>query len=142
MLSDQPARKLHSQLDASPHSAAAKVAGREPIYLSPQDAAARGIADGDVVEVFNARGRSLAGAVVTPDIMPGVVRLATGAWYDHDWQTGIEKHGNPNALTRDIGASGLSQGCTAQSCLVEVRKADGPLPPVTAHALPEFSAMR
>ena len=45
-------------------------------------------------------------------------------------------------LTRDIGASGLSQGCTAQSCLVEVRKADGPLPPVTAHALPEFSAMR
>ncbi|MCX7375327.1 MAG: molybdopterin guanine dinucleotide-containing S/N-oxide reductase [Alphaproteobacteria bacterium] len=142
MLSDQPARKLHSQLDASPHSAAGKVAGREPIYLNPQDAAARGIADGDVVEVFNARGRSLAGAVVTADIMAGVVRLATGAWYDHDWQTGIEKHGNPNALTRDIGASGLSQGCTAQSCLVEVRKADGPLPPVTAHALPEFSAMR
>jgi biotin/methionine sulfoxide reductase len=142
MLSDQPARKLHSQLDASPHSAAAKVAGREPIYLNPQDAAARGIADGDVVEVFNARGRSLAGAVVTADIMAGVVRLATGAWYDHDWQTGIEKHGNPNALTRDIGASGLSQGCTAQSCLVELRKADGPLPPVTAHALPEFSAMR
>ncbi len=142
MLSDQPARKLHSQLDASPHSAAGKVAGREPIYLNPQDAAARGIADGDVVEVFNARGRSLAGAVVTSDIMAGVVRLATGAWYDHDWQTGIEKHGNPNALTRDIGASGLSQGCTAQSCLVEVRKADGPLPPVTAHALPEFSAMR
>ncbi len=142
MLSDQPARKLHSQLDASPHSAAGKVAGREPIYLNAQDAAARGIADGDVVEVFNARGRSLAGAVVTADIMAGVVRLATGAWYDHDWQTGIEKHGNPNALTRDIGASGLSQGCTAQSCLVEVRKADGPLPPVTAHALPEFSAMR
>lgn len=142
LLSDQPARKLHSQLDASPHSAAAKVAGREPIYLSPQDAAARGIVDGDVVEVFNARGRSLAGAVVTADIMPGVARLATGAWYDHDWQTGIEKHGNPNALTRDVGASSLSQGCTAQSCLVDVRKADGPVPPVTAHALPEFASAR
>ena len=142
LLSDQPARKLHSQLDASPHSAAAKVAGREPIYLSPQDAAARGIVDGDVVEVFNARGRSLAGAVVTADIMPGVARLATGAWYDHDWQTGIEKHGNPNALTRDVGASSLSQGCTAQSCLVDVRKVDGPVPPVTAHALPEFAPAR
>jgi biotin/methionine sulfoxide reductase len=142
LLSDQPARKLHSQLDGSPHSAAGKVAGREPIYLNPKDAAARGIADGDVVEVFNDRGRSLAGAVVTPDIMQGVARLATGAWYDHDWQTGIEKHGNPNALTRDIGASSLSQGCTAQSCLVDVRKVDGPVPPVTAHALPEFTAAR
>ncbi len=142
LLSDQPARKLHSQLDASPHSAAGKVAGREPIYLNPKDAAARGIADGDVVEVFNDRGRSLAGAVVTPDIMQGVARLATGAWYDHDWQTGIEKHGNPNALTRDIGASSLSQGCTAQSCLVDVRRVDGPVPPVTAHALPEFTATR
>lgn len=142
LLSDQPARKLHSQLDASPHSAAGKVAGREPIYLNPADAAARGIADGDVVEVFNDRGRSLAGAVVTPDIMPGVARLATGAWYDHDWQTGIEKHGNPNALTRDVGASSLSQGCTAQSCLVDVRKVDGPVPAVTAHALPEFSTTR
>ena len=41
-----------------------------------------------------------------------------------------------------IGASGLSQGCTAQSCLVDVRAVDGPVPAVTAHALPEFAAMR
>jgi biotin/methionine sulfoxide reductase len=138
LLSDQPARKLHSQLDASPHVAAGKVAGREPIYLNPDDAAARGIVDGAVVEVFNDRGRCLAGAVVTQDIMPGVARLATGAWYDYDWQTGIEKHGNPNALTRDVGASGLSQGCTAQTCLVDVRRVDGPVPAVTAHARPEL----
>ena len=142
LLSDQPARRLHSQLDASPHSLAGKVAGREPIYLNPDDAAARGIADGDVVEVFNDRGKCLAGAIVTPDIMPGVARLATGAWFDYDWQTGVEKHGNPNALTRDIGASGLSQGCTAQSCLVDVRPVDGPVPAVTAHALPDFAALR
>ena len=142
LLSDQPARRLHSQLDASPHSMAAKVAGREPIYLNPDDAAARGIADGDVVEVFNDRGRCLAGAIVSRDIMPGVARLSTGAWYDYDWQTGLEKHGNPNAVTQDIGASGLSQGCTAQTCLVDVRKADGPVPGVTAHAPPEFTATR
>ncbi len=139
LLSDQPARKLHSQLDASPYSAAGKVAGREPIYLNPDDAHARGIAGGDVVEVFNNRGRSLAGAVVSPDIMPGVARLATGAWFDHDWQTGIEKHGNPNALTQDVGASSLSQGCTAQSCLVDVRRADGAIAAVTAHDLPRFA---
>jgi biotin/methionine sulfoxide reductase len=139
LLSDQPARRLHSQLDASPHSLAGKVAGREPIYLNPADAAARGIASGDIVEVFNDRGRSLAGAIVTPDIMPGVARLATGAWFDYDWQTGVEKHGNPNALTQDVGASSLSQGCTAQSCLVEVRRADGAIAVVTAHDLPKFT---
>ena len=138
LLSDQPARRLHSQLDASPHSMAGKIHGREPIYLNPEDAAARNIADGDMVEVFNARGTCLSAAVVSPAIMPGVARLATGAWFDHDWQTGVEKHGNPNALTRDIGASSLSQGCTAQTCLVDVRRADGPIPAVTAHALPEL----
>jgi len=141
-LSDQPARRLHSQLDASPHSVAGKVAGREPIYLNAADAAARGIADGDIVEVFNDRGNCLAGAIVTSDIMPGVARLSTGAWFDHDWQSGIEKHGNPNALTQDVGASSLSQGCTAQTCLVEVRRAEGPLPRVTAHDLPSFAPVR
>ena len=142
MLSDQPARRLHSQLDASPHSLAGKVAGREPIYLNPDDAAARGIADGEIVEVYNDRGTCLAGAIVSADIMRGVARLATGAWFDHDWQSGIEKHGNPNALTQDVGASSLSQGCTAQTCLVEVRRAEGPLPKVTAHEVPSFAPVR
>ena len=138
LLTDQPARKLHSQLDCAPYSAAGKIAGREPIYMSPQDAADRRIEDGDVVEVFNARGCCLAAAVVADVMMPGVVRIATGAWYDPD-ETGRDKHGNPNVLTRDVGASSLSQGCAAQSCLVDVRLAVDP-PPVTAFELPVFQA--
>jgi biotin/methionine sulfoxide reductase len=138
LLSDQPARKLHGQLDASPHSAAGKIQGREPIHLNPIDAAARGIEDGDMVEVFNDRGLCLSAARLTEDVMPGVARLSTGAWFDYDFQSGIEKHGNPNALTRDAGASELSQGCTAQTCLVDVRRADGPIPPVTAHLPPRL----
>jgi len=51
----------------------------------------------------------------------------------------LEKHGNPNALTRDVGASKLSQGCTAQTCLVEVERYDGEAPAVTAHDLPRFA---
>jgi len=129
--SDQSAQRLHSQLDHSPYSRAGKVAGREPVHLNPDDAAARGISDGDVVELFNDRGRCLAGAIVTADIMPGVARLATGAWFD--MEGGLEKYGNPNALTLDRGASGFSQGCAAQSCLVEVRRYDAP---VTAYVLP------
>lgn len=136
LLSDQPERRLHSQLDASPHSRAGKVAGREPVYLNPADAAARGIADGDVVELFNDRGRCLAGAILSEAIMPGVARLATGAWYDPGRDQ--ERHGNPNVLTLDRGASSLSQGCVAQTCLIDIRRFDGVPPPVTIFSPPEI----
>jgi biotin/methionine sulfoxide reductase len=138
LLSDQPALRLHSQLDASPHSQAAKIAGREPVDIHPDDAAARGIGDGDIVELFNDRGRCLAGARLSTGLMRGVVKLATGAWFDPDWNGGPEKHGNPNVLTLDVGSSGFSQGCSAQTCLVEMRLADLPLAPVTAFDLPDF----
>ena len=138
LLSDQPARRLHSQLDPTPYSRAGKVAGREPVYLHPADAAARGIGDGDVVELFNERGRCLAGAILSADIMPGVARLATGAWFDPD--ADVERHGNPNVLTLDRGASGFSQGCAAQTCLVQARPFEGAAPAVRAFELPAFSA--
>ena len=141
MLSDQPTDKLHSQLDHSPHSRATKVKGRQPITMHPDDAAARGIADGDLLRVFNDRGACLAAARLSDRIRRGVVRLSTGAWFDPadaGSNRPLEKHGNPNALTLDIGASKLSQGCIAQTCLVEIERFDGPAPAVTAHRLPEF----
>jgi biotin/methionine sulfoxide reductase len=73
--------------------------------------------------------------------MPGVIQLATGAWYDPDRPgdpDALCKHGNPNVLTRDIGTSTLGQGPTAHSTLVEVARFDGPLPPITAFAPPEI----
>jgi biotin/methionine sulfoxide reductase len=142
LLSDQPSRKLHSQLDHTPYSRAGKVNGREPVNLNRADAAARGIAEGDVVELYNDRGRCLAGAVLNDLIMPGVARLSTGAWFDPDLAgDGLEKHGNPNTLTLDRGASSLSQGCIAQTCLVEVRKYQGEPPRMTAFDPPVFSRM-
>lgn len=141
MLSDQPADKLHSQLDHSPHSRSTKVKGRQPITIHPEDAAARGIADGDLLRVFNDRGACLAAARLSDRIRRGVVRLSTGAWFDPadaGSNRPLEKHGNPNVLTLDIGASKLSQGCIAQTCLVELERFDGPAPAVTAHQLPAF----
>ena len=82
LISNQPTLRLHSQLDNGPVSRAAKVQGREPLWINPRDAAARGISDGDVVRVFNERGACLAGAVVTDAVRPGVMQLQTGAWYD------------------------------------------------------------
>jgi biotin/methionine sulfoxide reductase len=118
------------------------VKGRQPVTLHPEDAAARGISEGDLLRVFNDRGACLASARLTDRIRRGVVRLSTGAWFDPEdsgSNTPLEKHGNPNALTLDIGASKLSQGCIAQTCLVEIERFDGVAPPVTAHQLPAFT---
>jgi biotin/methionine sulfoxide reductase len=139
LLSNQPRARLHSQLDCGEVSRAAKVAGREPVLLNPADAAARGIASGDVVRIHNRRGACLAGAVVTDAIRPGVVQLATGAWFDplDPAEIGsLDKHGNPNVLTLDKGTSKLAQCCSAQTALVEVERFAGEPPPITAFSPP------
>ena len=139
LLSNQPRSRLHGQLDMGRVSLATKIQGREPCRMNPVDAAARGIADGDIIELANDRGRCLAGAVLSDAIRPGVVQLSTGAWYDPlaPGQPGtLEKHGNPNVLTRDLGTSRLGQGPSAQSVLVEITRFTGPLPPVTAFEAP------
>jgi biotin/methionine sulfoxide reductase len=139
LLSHQPTARLHSQLDMGRESLASKVAGREPILIHPVDAASRGIADGDVVRVFNDRGHCLAGARVTSAIRPDVVCIATGAWFDPTvWGApgALDKHGNVNMLTLDKGTSKLAQGPSAQTALVEVERWTGPLPAITAHVPP------
>jgi biotin/methionine sulfoxide reductase len=112
-------------LDHGEVSQDSKIAGREPVWIHPDDAVRRGIETGDVVCLFNLRGACLAGAMVTPAVRAGVVQLATGAWFDPE-EPGVpgslERQGNPNVLTRDTGTSRLAQGPTAQSCLVEITK--------------------
>ena len=134
LISGQPETRLHSQYDNGAFSQSRKIKGREPILLNTADAAARGVSNGDVVCVFNSRGRCLAGAVVSDDIRPGVVFLWTGAWYDPDLQQNDhqDRHGNPNVLTHDLRTSRLSQGPAAQSALVQVERYEGPLPAITA----------
>ena len=141
LISNQPASRLHSQLDNGIIAQEAKVAGREAVTLHPDDAAARNIKDGDVVRLFNDRGECLAGAVISDRISPGIVQLPTGAWYDptRPGQTGsLDKHGNPNILTRDAGTSSLAQGPTAHSCLVEVEVYEGKPSPITAFRPPRM----
>ena len=105
MISPHPEYRIHSQMNNSDARKEYVVQDREPIEICETDAQALGIADGDVVRVFNDRGQSLAGAVVTADLMPGVVRFCEGAWYDPDKPGEIgalDKYGSPNQLTRDI----------------------------------------
>jgi biotin/methionine sulfoxide reductase len=107
--------------------------------MHPADAATRGIADGDVVRMYNDRGACLAGAVVTDMIRTGVVQLSTGAWFDPEDPSRIgslDKHGNPNMLTRDRGTSRLAQSCSAQTTLVEIERFEGEVPAISAFTPP------
>ncbi|CAH2604738.1 Biotin sulfoxide reductase [Rhodovastum atsumiense] len=143
LLTSQPATRLHGQLDQGRVAAADKIAGREPILMHPADAAARGLGEGDIVRVFNDRGACLAGLRLSDAPMPGVVVMATGAWFDplEPGRPGsLCVHGNPNILTQDVGTSRLGQGPSAQSCLVEVERWQGPLPEVTVHRPPPIEA--
>jgi biotin/methionine sulfoxide reductase len=135
LIANQPATRLHSQLDFGATSQASKIKGREPVRIHPQDAAARGIGVGDIVRLHNNCGACLAGAVLSEALRPGVVQLSTGAWYDPEDPAADKPlcvHGNPNVLTSDIGTSRLAQGCTGQLCRVEIERFDGPLPPIKA----------
>ncbi|MFZ4407646.1 MAG: molybdopterin guanine dinucleotide-containing S/N-oxide reductase [Paracraurococcus sp.] len=139
LVANQPATRLHSQLDFGGHSQERKHRGREVMRMHPADAAARGIAEGDIVRLFNTRGACLAAATLTDAVMPGVVNLPTGAWYDpadpaEDGALCV--HGNPNVLTRDAGTSRLAQGCTGQLTTVEVERFTGNLPPIRAFIPP------
>ncbi|WP_187430300.1 Dimethyl sulfoxide/trimethylamine N-oxide reductase [Roseobacter fucihabitans] len=121
MISNQPRTKLHSQLDHGIVSQSGRIKGREPCMMHSADAAARGLVPGQVVRIFNDRGTCIAGLEVSDDIMPGVVQISTGAWYDP--QADACRNGNPNVLTPDKGTSRLAQGPIAHSCLVEIEAA-------------------
>lgn len=138
MISNQPRTQLHSQFDHARTSRERKIRGRERARLNPNDAAARGIVDGDIVKVFNDRGACLAGVEISDDIRPAIIELPTGAWFDPQTVNGeeLEVHGNPNVLTPDKGTSSLAQGCSGHSCLVEVEKYEGELPEVIVFRQP------
>ena len=89
-------------------------------WVNAGDAAARGIRDGDRVMVFNARGRMTIVAKVTERIMPGVVNIPQGAWYDPDPE-GVDRGGCPNVLTND--SSSPCGALCSNTSLVQVERA-------------------
>ncbi len=93
---------------------------RHSVWINPVDAAARGIRDSEMVDVYNARGRIRIPAKVTERIMPGVVNVSQGAWYDPD-ENGVDRGGCANVLTKDEQSPG---GALAMNTvLVQVERA-------------------
>ena len=68
--------------------------------MHPQDAAARGLTAGQLVCIRNSRGACRAELRISDAIRPGVIQIATGAWFEPDGETC--QRGNPNTLTLHI----------------------------------------
>jgi trimethylamine-N-oxide reductase (cytochrome c) len=139
VVASHPRMRLHSQLCGTALGASYRIAGREPCLINPRDAASRGIKDGDVVRVFNDRGQLLAGAMLTEDIRPGVIRVNEGGWFDPlepDKVGSLCKYGDVNTLTLDIGTSRLAQGNCGQTVVGDVEKYQGTPPEVTVFSAP------
>jgi len=106
--------RTHSIHDNQPILARAD---RQDVWIHPEDAQARGIADGHTVRVFNDRGETRLPARVTDKVMRGVVSIKEGAWFNHA-AGAPDTRGCANVLTEDRCApSGAS---TYNTCLVEV----------------------
>ena len=136
VVSPHPWYRLHSQMDQSASLRDLyKVQGREPVRINAEDAAARGIADGDLVEIYNDRGTVIAGAVVSDEIMPGVISIYEGCWPSLD-SKGRCNSGLVNFLTSTQKSSGLSQATTANTCLASIRKCEDPEGPNMAYEKP------
>jgi anaerobic selenocysteine-containing dehydrogenase len=97
----------------------------EPVYMSPVDAQARGIKDGDMVKIFNQRGAVVAGARVTPRTQTGVVHLYQGSWYDpvNPQNPSLDKSGCVQVLMHSKGQSpGWAEKVPDCSAWVQIEK--------------------
>jgi trimethylamine-N-oxide reductase (cytochrome c) len=105
-----------------------RIGGRDwwIVRLNPADAAARGVADRDLVTVFNDRGAVVCAAQLTGRVGPGTVHsYESCAVYDPAGEPGrsADRGGCINILTPSRMQIKKSHSIAAMSCLVEIRKA-------------------
>ncbi|STP12993.1 biotin sulfoxide reductase [Helicobacter mustelae] len=125
LLSPHPRYRLHSQLENTWIANYYKIQGREPMMINTNDAQRLGVKHGEIVEVYNDRGRILVGAFVSDFIREGVIAIQVGAWYDPE----DPKEENPrcnsglvNILTSSRPTSQMAQATSANTALVNIRK--------------------
>ncbi len=108
--------KSHAYINSSFASQAFhRQAQKEPnVVIHPDDAAARGITDGDTVRVFNDRGSFMVLAKIDSAVLPGVVVSSVGGWRKHSKATATLAAVNPTVF------GDLGNAPTFSDTLVEV----------------------
>ena len=109
-------RRTHGQFEKVPWL---KELEDQAMLINSTDAGVRGVHDGDKVRVFNDRGEVIILAKVTERILPGVVDIPQGAWYDPD-EKGVDRGGNPNVLIKDQPSP--AGAFPFNTCLVQVER--------------------
>ncbi|MEE4358778.1 MAG: molybdopterin-dependent oxidoreductase [Desulfococcaceae bacterium] len=100
-----------------------------PARIHTDDAAARGIRNGDIVRLYNDRASVLCIAVVTERVRPGIIHsYASSAKYDPlipGNADAVDKGGCVNMLTPSRMVSKNAPGMTPNSCLIEIERWEG-----------------
>ncbi len=87
------------------------------LQIHPSDAAARGIADGEAVRVFNSLGEVQCPAAVSIDVPPGTVSLPKGLWRKSTYNGLTANALAPDTLT-DIGEGACFNDARVQVALL------------------------
>jgi len=87
-----------------------------PVELNPQDAARRGLAEGDPVRIWNDLGEVRTTLRLSPDLAPGVAMMPKGLW-SHNTRSGT----TANALVPD-SLSDLGGGACFNDARVDVER--------------------
>jgi len=117
LISPKSRARTHSTHDNQ--EALARV-DRQDVWIHPEDAAARGITDGQMARVFNQRGATIVPARVTDRIARGVVSIKEGAWFTPG-PSGTDTRGCANVLTEDRASP--CGAPTYNTCRVEIAPA-------------------
>ncbi len=116
LISTHYKRRTHGQFDRVPWLRELQL---QEMLINTGDAEARNVKNGEMVRVFNDRGEINIAARVTERIMPGVVDVPQGAWWDPD-REGVDRGGNPNVLISE--KTSPTGGFAYNTCLVQVEK--------------------
>jgi anaerobic dimethyl sulfoxide reductase subunit A len=116
LLTPHPRNRVHSELYLVPWL---REVEEHRVWINTVDASARDISDGDEVYVYNDRGTVALPAFITERVIPGVVVIFEGSWYNPD-KNGVDRGACANTLTRDEYSGGGA--CVMNTSLVEVKK--------------------
>jgi anaerobic dimethyl sulfoxide reductase subunit A len=102
LLTPHNKRRTHSSLSMVPWLEEVE---QHTVWINRIDAKNRNISHGDIVDIFNDRGRVRIPANVTERVIPGAVVIYQGAWYNPN-EEGVDVGGCGNVLTKDSRSPG------------------------------------